>query len=620
MRFRLSVVVMTALTVLASETIAQPAEPKPAVAVFDIVVEGLKIPEGTVRRLTRYLGVRLMMGGRYQIIPEDQLRGALTALKLDSQKDCYDDKCRVQLGLEVAASSNLIVNLWKVERKCQMTAVLYDLRTFTGQEGAAVRDVDCGEAGLTKGIEQLAEQLGGQAPDEEPGGRGQSPVVTAQQPLLPPPPVAQSSPVGGARDALPPPVKAQTGFLVVEGQPRGARVDITGPASFGSKGTASTSLPVRSIQVPVGEYRIQVSMDGHDTEERTVRVHWDATEIVKIDLVQSFAQIQISGRPEGAKGRLQCQKGFDREFGLPSVASPWTVTVPRGPCRMVVEGDGYGTYDETFDVAGGSTVPRSVELVRFPVGTGDVAGSGIRWVRIPGGTFRMGSNRGTRDEKPVHAVTVGTFEIAATEVTVAQYRKCVNAGVCTRPHWDDGACFNFDGTDWKKGSLPASFRNDNQPVVCIDWNQAATYAEWVGGRLPTEAEWEYAARSAGRDQKYPWGDRAPDCTRVVFADGSQGCGRISTWPVCSRPSGNTAQGLCDVAGNAWEWVSDWYDASYYEASPTGNPSGSDSGSRRVMRGGSWFCPADQMRAANRFNRVPNMASSDFGFRPVRTAR
>ncbi|HRV17242.1 MAG TPA: bifunctional serine/threonine-protein kinase/formylglycine-generating enzyme family protein [Myxococcota bacterium] len=238
-------------------------------------------------------------------------------------------------------------------------------------------------------------------------------------------------------------------------------------------------------------------------------------------------------------------------------------------------------------------------------------GSDLEWVRIPGGSFSMGSNDGDPDddEQPVHRVTVPTFEMSKTQVTVDQYMACVDAGACTAP--DTGDYCNWGPSGRGK-----------HPINCVDWHQAQAYAKWAGGRLPSEAEWEYAARSGGRDWKYPWGNEDATCERAVMWESGtgNGCGRGSTWPVCSKPRGNTTHGLCDMAGNVWEWVQDWYHDSYNGAPTDGSAWESPTGSSRVVRGGSWFNFAGRVRAAYRGNGDPGIRYVNLGLRLARSVR
>lgn len=244
--------------------------------------------------------------------------------------------------------------------------------------------------------------------------------------------------------------------------------------------------------------------------------------------------------------------------------------------------------------------------------------AGIVWVAIPGGSFMMGDEDWSYT-KPVHSVTIKPFEMAKTEVTNKQYQACVDSGVCTPAHVLDGTCFVYSQSSGKYDKLPASFLGDTQPVVCVDWNQAKTFSEWVGGRLPTEAEWEYAARSAGKNQKYPWGNENAICERAVIADGERGCGGILTWPVCSKSKGNTVQGLCDMAGNVWELVQDQDHASYIGAPTDGSAWESLTNSYRIVRGGSWFDDAKSARSTSRLSNAPGTNYSDCGLRPVRSS-
>lgn len=205
--------------------------------------------------------------------------------------------------------------------------------------------------------------------------------------------------------------------------------------------------------------------------------------------------------------------------------------------------------------------------------------AGISWVGFPGGSFTMGGD----GEGPRRRVTVRAFELAKTLVTNKQYQECVQAGACTAAAKAD-----------------AKFKGDDQPIMGVDWDQAKTFSAWVGGRLPTEAEWEYAARSAGKERIFPWGNEPATCERAVTWD----CDKLSA-PVCSRPAGNTEQGLCDMAGNAWEWIQD-------EAL---DPNGAYRG--RGSRGGSWGNPSSSAKIGRRSYGTPSTAYPDYGFRPAR---
>ena len=228
---------------------------------------------------------------------------------------------------------------------------------------------------------------------------------------------------------------------------------------------------------------------------------------------------------------------------------------------------------------------------------------GVEWVLIEGADFEMGSNDGENDEVPIRTVQVASFEIAKTEVTIAQYGQCVITGVCTEPN---------TGTYCNWGSSG----RDEHPVNCVDWEQASAYAAWIGGRLPSEAEWEYAARGGGQAVAYPWGDENATCERAAMNDGGYGCGESRTWPVCLKPAGNTDQGLCDMAGNVGEWAEDWF-GSYIDA-PSDGSVRTNGGVFRVIRGGSWLGTASSLRAARRYGLDPAIRYFYVGFRPARS--
>ena len=233
----------------------------------------------------------------------------------------------------------------------------------------------------------------------------------------------------------------------------------------------------------------------------------------------------------------------------------------------------------------------------------------VEFITIPGGKFAMGTDSGEKgfeNAKPIHEVAIKTFDMSKTAVTVEQYAECVFKGGCTEPGI-------YISCNW--GRPDRRFH----PVNCVDWDQAQAYAKFKGARLPTESEWEYAATSGGRNQKYPWGNDEPTCDKaVMYGNGVSGCGTNATMPVCSKPSGNTAHGLCDMAGNVWQWVQDKYQDSYKGASVDGSAFEA-AGSFRVLRGGSFSDNvARRLRADNRNYDDPSLRSARFGFRLVRS--
>jgi formylglycine-generating enzyme required for sulfatase activity len=200
---------------------------------------------------------------------------------------------------------------------------------------------------------------------------------------------------------------------------------------------------------------------------------------------------------------------------------------------------------------------------------------GAVMVFIPAGAFPMGSAEGEVDERPVHQVYLDDYYIYKTPVTVAQYRK-----FCT-------------ATGQEMPKAPSWGWQDTHPVVNVTWHDAQAYAAWARVRLPTEAQWEKAAR--GDDGRtYPWG-----ATWDAAKCNSSESNRKQTTPVGSFPAGASPYGVLDMAGNVWNWCADWYDGAYYQTSPARNPTGPTTGTYRVLRGGSWNNDEYYTRSANR---------------------
>ncbi|MFC1712516.1 formylglycine-generating enzyme family protein [Candidatus Poribacteria bacterium] len=220
---------------------------------------------------------------------------------------------------------------------------------------------------------------------------------------------------------------------------------------------------------------------------------------------------------------------------------------------------------------------------------------GAEMMLIPAGEFQMGGSDGAANEKPVHVLYTDAFYMDKYGVTNAQYKKFMDATGHKAPkYWSD-----------------PRYNAPNHPVVGVDWHDAMAYAEWAGKRLPTEAEWEKAARGGLPGRKYPWGDKLTH--NDANCDGTGGKDRWKhTAPVGSfAPNG---YGLYDMAGNAYMWCADWYDQDYYANSPSRNPTGPDSGTFRVLRGGSWRCQDNCLRCAKRYGYYPSETYQFIGFR------
>ncbi len=223
---------------------------------------------------------------------------------------------------------------------------------------------------------------------------------------------------------------------------------------------------------------------------------------------------------------------------------------------------------------------------------------------VPPGEFEMGDGKGS--DCPKHRVWVDGYYVGIYAVTNAQYKRFV----------DDTGHRGPDKADWGTAVWQGkSFPVDkaDHPVVCVSWDDAQAYAKWSGLSLPTEAQWEKAARGP-RNWKYPWGD-AWDGDRCRH---SENRGSETTCPVYGYPRGVSGYGCYNMSGNVWEWCEDWYDSGYYTKGPSRNPRGPEGGSHRVYRGGGWSGVASHCRASFRDRIVPGNRIDDRGFRLVRS--
>ncbi|TAJ23092.1 MAG: formylglycine-generating enzyme family protein [Nitrospirae bacterium] len=246
-----------------------------------------------------------------------------------------------------------------------------------------------------------------------------------------------------------------------------------------------------------------------------------------------------------------------------------------------------------------------------------LSATAAEWVLVPAGEFEMGAEGAPAgpDEAPKHKVTLDAFYIGKYEVTNRQYQAFVKTTGHRPPDNPDGPKYSI----WK-GTTPLDGTAE-LPVINVSWNDAVAYCKWVGGRLPTEAEWEKAAR--GTDGRtYPWGNDPVTGNRsnygiegVTFWEGPTTLAKKDQYDF-----GKSPYGAYEMAGNVWEWVQDWYDENYYKNSPAQNPTGPAEGKTRVMRGGSWRDQPDIVRAANRNKHLPDERRTYIGIRCAKDAK
>lgn len=260
-------------------------------------------------------------------------------------------------------------------------------------------------------------------------------------------------------------------------------------------------------------------------------------------------------------------------------------------------------------------------------------------VLIPAGSFPMGDAKGLEQERPVHEVEVGAFYMDTHEVTREEFGRFVEStGYVTDAEKGDGG-YIWNGEDWEqtKGinwrhdpfGKPNKAEDENHPVTQLSWNDANAYAKWAGKRLPTEAEWEYAARGGTMAFRYAWGDEPLGEEVVANVSDERFVKIVTTWPYTkgyddgyefSAPVGSFAPntlGLYDMAGNAWEYCADYFDENYYSRSPKQNPRNDEPNPRRSMRGNSWDARPGLMRASRRTSDLQANSYVDTGFRCVK---
>jgi formylglycine-generating enzyme required for sulfatase activity len=364
---------------------------------------------------------------------------------------------------------------------------------------------------------------------------------------------------------------AAIGWVDITSEPAGLAVEIR----HETRGTVQrVTTPVASHELEPGTYIVETVAAEFHPDRKRVTVGKGQRLPVKLAPVAREGYLKVKAFDE----RDDAVKGEVKVGGvvLGTTPGPWKLRAGKYDVEVVAAGR--PAAKTTATVEEGQTSEVTVKMRGGGDSGGGSAGSaagkaGVEWVRSQ----------------------VARLSFAKTETTVGQYRACVEAGACEAKHHytkSDGSYCNWGYSD-----------RDRHPMNCVDWYGAEAFCEWAGGRLPTEEEW-YAEASNGGKRAYPWGDREVSCDLAIWGDGSNtdGCGQDHTWEVCSKTSGNSVSGLCDMSGNVWEWTS------------------SEEGSGRVVRGGSWNDnnPED-LRASARDRYEPVNWNDYNGFRCVRSS-
>ncbi len=429
---------------------------------------------------------------------------------------------------------------------------------------------------------------------------------TAEQPL----PIIQPSQAttNSVEQTIQPQLPVKRGALVIISEPMGADVKIDDMPM----GTT----PLALKDVPAGSYRIEIESIDYETWCGETDVKHEQTAEVKANLESRPDALENKSEPNNAKVQIDVNNGGVAPFqGLLDADVEYSITVstegyyptsqkltlkPNGEetVSIVLKKTPTETLEaESDDKKQDISIPSKKQTTQpdFIIGK-----DGVKMGLVPAGEFMMGSleGKGYENEYPQHVVCLDAFYIDIYEVTNAKYKQFMNStGYKTPKYWDN-----------------PDFNAPNQPVVGISQNDAKAYANWAGKRLPTEAEWEKAARGGLIGKDYPWGD-----TLTHNNANYDGVGVGDEWDGPS-PVGSFAPngyGLYDMAGNVWEWCADWYLCDYYANSPKLNPKGPDSGSTRAIRGGSWDdIVADDLRVSCRIDDDPDNADIYVGFRCV----
>jgi len=341
------------------------------------------------------------------------------------------------------------------------------------------------------------------------------------------------------------------------------------------------------LELPPGIYKVEIKKDDYYPISEIVEIKLNETIERNYELKAKTGILQLTVNPDEAEVKLLSGgKEIKSWTGLGYIKDILT-----GNYEIVIKKDGYKTYKKQVIINENKT---TIEDITLEKGS-DAPPAPAGMVYVEGGTFQMGSAEGESDEKPVHSVTISSFYIGKYEVTQKEWKEIM-------------------------GSNPSEFKGDNLPVEQVSWNDVQEYIRKLNAktgekyRLPTEAEWEYAARGgastgSGSPSKYSGSDNIEE---VAWYSGNSGS---KTHNAGTKAPNELV--IYDMSGNLWEWCSDWYGKTYYSSSPSKDPKGPASGEYRVLRGGSWLSHGNGCRSANRLWAYPDNRHLNNGFRLAR---
>ena len=344
-----------------------------------------------------------------------------------------------------------------------------------------------------------------------------------------------------------------------------------------------TTIISDNIELAPGVYKLELSKPGYSPVFETVEIKLGETTVKEYSLLAIYGKLTVGVTPLDGELSLSKEGKVIESWNGMKVFNKLII----GEYELTVKADKYKTVTKKIIIEENKTVSEDIILEEGR----DVKGDSGNLIFVKGGSFMMGSNEYER-EKPIHKVTVSDFYIGKYEVTQKEWQEIM-------------------------GNNPSSFKGDDLPVETVSWNDVQEYITKLNAktgkkyRLPTEAEWEYAARGGNKSRNYTYsGSNSID--EVAWYSSNSGSKTHSVGT--KRPN---ELGIYDMSGNVWEWCSDWYGVDYYKSSPEQNPKGASNGDMRLLRGGSWYYDYSYCRVSirNHYN-VPDLRNLNFGFRVV----